>query len=207
MKFYTLPLILLIFSLNELYSQDLQGRSITVSAREPSYSMETSCDKKNFKIKVIIKDSTNNAKVWADSTHKAIVQYLRGLKSIDIKNDTVLKALKRTDSVIALHTVYFTDSIQIPYKQYPAYTQLLNALFTSSESALENHDQRIILDGIWMSFKFYKNKDLLINGYAHSPSKYSHPMLYAYLKSTIDIYKKEQKNRIPDKYPLNGRYQ
>jgi hypothetical protein len=55
-----------------------------------------------------------------------------------------------------------------------------------------------------MEFKFFQNDSIRFTAFAHSPTKLSHPLLYDYLNSTFEIYRKLKNNNFFDKQKTSG---
>jgi hypothetical protein len=210
MKCLIFTFIILFLAYNHLFSQDLNGKRITLEANTSvsgsQFTMETSCYEKEIKIKVIVKDSVSENAFRADSAYKFLVSSIDIVK-FDLKNDTLMNLIRKIDSVRKVHTAYIVDSLYITYNEFPNYKKLLNDLFNSSQTKLENinpNKQRIILDGTPMKFKFSQNGSSIFTTYAHSPSDSSHPLLFNYIKETLSILRKEKQNTLITKEITSG---
>jgi hypothetical protein len=211
MKHIIFTFILLFFSFNFLFSQEHVGKRITLNAKGTAYTneffIETSCSKNEIKIKIKSKDSVSRHTLNADSDYMANMQTLRNMDSFDYKSDTLRKLVKKLDSATKAHTVYNVDSISVSYHQFAAYGKLLSKIFSSSMIDLENkahNKNRTVLDGTHMYFDFLQNDSSVFTAFAHSPSELSHPLLYQYIKATLDIYRKETKNTFLTKQKSSG---
>jgi len=211
MKNYLLTFILIILASVDLFSQNLKGKSITLQAitsvATKEYFIETFCYKNEIKIKFKLKDSVSMNKLRSDSTFNVLSKSLLMVKQYDPKNDTLINLYKRVDSVIRTNTVYSVDSVKINYNQFPEYKKLLVKLFSSSQTDLENKENnknRFVLDGTTMDFKFFQDESIKFTAYSHSPNKLSHPLIYDYINSTMDIYRKIKKNSFLTKEKTSG---
>jgi hypothetical protein len=210
MKFSTITVILLILSFNDLFSQNLKGKRIDLRANTSVsgdlYFMETTCSGKDVKIKFKIKDSVDMEKLNADSNYSAIRRYILETKPFNSKNEAWITRIEQSDSIRLSYTAFHVDSITISYNRYPEYKKLLDTLFSSSKSELENkisNNNRMVLDGTSMTFRFFDKEKLRFVAYTQSPDQISHPLIYNYMRSTMAIYKKEQKNDFLNKYRTN----
>jgi hypothetical protein len=201
MKNFLLLFIFTVVTCQALFSQELEGKQITLrsstSVSGKVFLMKTICYRDSVKIKVCIKDSVSQKKLNDDSIYKTLMISLREMMESNIKNDSLRIFLKRLDSVRNVYTIYKTDSVLIAYSQFPEYSKLLSNLFKSSIPKLENRERnknRIILDGTVMVFEFSQNQLIQFSADAHSPRKESHPLLYDYVNSTLNMYRSIRKD-------------
>lgn len=211
MKNYLFLFVLLTSISSQLFSQNLEGKNITLNALTSvtgkEFVLETSCFKNEIKIKLKIADSVSFDKLKTDSTYIILSKSLLSAMEFNTKNDTLMNLYKRFDSLIKANTVYSMDSISINYNQFIPYDKLLTKLFNSTPTELENKENnknRMVLDGTSMEFKFSQNDSIKYTVFAHSPTKLSHPLLYDYLNSTLEIYRKLKNNNIFDKQKTSG---
>jgi len=210
MKTYLLSIALLFIISADLHSQKLEGKSVRLQAitsvAMQEYFIETNCFENGIKIKFKFKDSILMNKLRTDSTYRILSKSLIETKYYR-KNDTIMNLYKRVDSAIKVNTVYSIDSIKINYNENPEYEKLLAILLNSSQAELENkgnNKNRFVLDGTTMDFEFFQNDSIKFTAYAHSPNKTSHPLLYEYINSTMNIYRGLKKNNFLTKKITSG---
>ena len=211
MKKLILSSIFILFTCQALFSQELEGQQVTLhaitSVTGNKFLLKTICYKDSIMIKFKMKDSVSLNKLKKDSVYKTLMKSFHQVKQFDTKHDTIKNLLKRIDSVTVLYTTYNSDSVQIAYSQFSDYSKLLRQLFKSSKIELENSKNiknRIILDGTNMTFEFSHNELIQFSARAHSPDKESHPLLYDYITSTLDIYRGIRKNTFLTKEKTSG---
>lgn len=211
MKNFSLSFIFIVFTCQALFSQELEGKQVTLraytSVNGNEFFIKTICNKDSVRIKFKSKDSVSFNKLRNDRVYKKLMRSFGKIKQFDLTNDTLKNPIFRIDSVREVHTIYHTDSILIAYSQIPEYSKLLGNLFKSSKAELENSENirdRIILDGTNMTFEFSHNKLIQFSAGAHSPDEKSHPLIYDFLKSTLEIYRNIRKNTFLTKEETSG---
>jgi hypothetical protein len=211
MKYFFLSLILIVFTCQSLYSQGLEGKQVALraftSVNGTEFFVKTICYKDSIKINFKVKDSVSYKDLQHDPVYKTLMKSSQDIKQFDLTNDTIKQLLRRIDSVTLAYTSYHTDSVLIASSSFSRYSKLLFDLFKSSQGNLEDPARiktRIILDGTNMTFEFSQNDHLQFSAYAHSPDKESHPLLYDYVKSTLDIYRNTIKDAFLTKEKTSG---
>jgi hypothetical protein len=211
MKNFILSLIIIFVTCQALFAQELEGKQVTLraftSVTGKGFFMKTLCYKDSIKINCKIEDSVSVNKLKNDLVYKTLMNSFREVNQFDLTNDSLKNLLKRIDSVTVAYTTYSTDSVLIACSHFPDYSKLLGNLFKSSRIELENTEQntpRVILDGTNMSFEFSQNELIQYSAGAHSPDKESHPLLYDYVKSTLDIYRRIKKDTFLTKEKTSG---
>jgi hypothetical protein len=211
MKNFFLSLIFIVFSCQSLFSQGLEGKQVALraftSVNGTEFFVKTVCYKDSIKINFKVKDSLSYKDLQHDHVYKTLMKSFQEIKQFDSTNDTIKQLLTKIDSVTLAYTSYHTDSVLIANSSFSRYSKLLSDLFKSSPGKLEDPERiknRIILDGTSMTFKFSQNDLLQFSAYAHSPNKESHPLLYDYVKSTLDIYRNIRKDTFLTKEKTSG---
>ncbi len=102
--------------------------------------------------------------------------------------------VQKLDSIVDFYTNYDIAHVGISNHENEAYSQLVDQIFAASSESLEKN--RIVLDGISMVLTL-KNDKSARKIYAHSPDKVSHPLIYAFVSETMNLYR--QKNGVNSK--------
>lgn len=211
MKNYLFLLLFLIFSSFNLSSQDLRGKKVEVmaitSASAQEYFIETSCNEKEITIMYRLKDSISRNGLDLDSTYISLSKKMKEWTYFDPTDTYQKEVYRHFRSVIERYTVYSVDSIKFRYGKQPKYEKLLHTLFNSSKTELENKEKnkdRIVLDGTSMSFTFLMNEVEINKVQAQSLTVSSHPLLYNYVDSSLELYRQKKKNNFLSKARTSG---
>lgn len=205
MKKYILLLLLFVATNGAGYGQSNKERQIEIFASASIDGTEfiikitpgTESTKMTFKIRDSISANLKNDKAY--HTHR---NYLLSLKSIDLKNDTVIKYLSILKSITEQYTFYSEDSIEIENEAHKDYLHLINEVFNTATDRLENKN-RFVMDGIFMSFTLTdKNSTRKVN--AFYPTEESNKMLYELVIGSTSIYRLAKKNDFLNKRRLFG---
>ena len=177
--------------------------SASIDGTEYNIKITTNTD--STKVKFKIRDSVS-AKLYNDKEYYAHINYLLSLNNIDLSNDTVLNYLNILESIAEKYTFFSEDSIEIANSENEGYLNLINEVLKSPTDSLDNkilNKNRIVLDGIYMTFTFI-DKDTKRKVSARTPTVKSHRLLYELVTSSTSIYRDTKKNDFLNKRRLFG---
>ncbi len=103
----------------------------------------------------------------------------------------------KLDSITNSYSDFSEDSIRFSNKKISAYINLFKEILRTPSDSFEVKPPvgttRIVLHGTSVSFRI-REKDKFRAIFAYHPSSTSHPLLYRFLKETIDMYRENKKN-------------
>jgi hypothetical protein len=95
MKNFTLSFIFIVFTCQALFSQELEGRQVTLraytSVNGKEFFTKTICNKDSVRIKFKSKDSVSFNKLRNDRVYKKLMRSFGKIKHFDLKNDRFTK--------------------------------------------------------------------------------------------------------------------
>jgi len=102
--------------------------------------------------------------------------------------------LDRINELYKLGSVYKKDSTQFIASTNLSYVRLFHSISVRDKLLLERNydDKRIILDGTHFKIDVIKNNTLDKSVFVHAPSEKSHPLIYKFYRSTMDILNYER---------------
>jgi hypothetical protein len=169
-----------------------------------NFTIEVFKVKKTVKIVYNILDSVRFSGLRID-TEMVNLTKNRGLldRSDTAKSNAVMKHIGK---LVEKYKACSRDSMSFDLKDDIAYSNLLDSMVLADKGVLENtthNKNRIVLDGTHISYVIKAHNQSKIV-YAHSPTAESHPILYAFTKRTLDIYREKKKDGILTKKYFSG---
>jgi hypothetical protein len=180
-----------------LFAQLPNGPTIYIMAESQvngiAFSMCITDKGKRMKVVYKVRDSVS-VKEEQDTVLAAYRKLGMSITNISLQNDTLKGLMQKIDSLMQFYTYYSMDSITIRKKRNRSYTALMKTILKAPIDTLlqgANNRNRIVLDGTRFTFVLQNN------GYsrkvnAHSPTKTSHPLLYALVKHTLALYRQKR---------------
>jgi hypothetical protein len=189
--------------------QSIKERQIEVYASAAingtEYFIKINTNALTTKVEFKISDSISS-KLENDKEFNSLRDSFLLLNYIDFRSDTVLNYMDKMKSIIKKHTFYSEDSIEIANSQYQYYIKCINALFNTPTDSLDNqirNKNRIVLDGINMTFTL-SDDCLKREIFTRTPSVNSHPLLYKFLTTSLNIFRDIRKKDFLNKRRLFG---
>lgn len=144
-----------------------------------------------IKIVYVVEDSIKLSEMRKNADYIRLSNnYMEQMKAINISPNTndSLRILRES------YTVYDRDSITFNPIADTAYNNLLNRVANSTEEELlepEKNKNIVVLDGVRVAYQIINgsaNKTVVAN----TPNSKRYPLLYNFLKSTLDIGRKQK---------------
>ncbi|MCU4189184.1 hypothetical protein M9Q43_08415 [Flavobacterium sp. HXWNR29] len=171
--------------------------------KEISFEGYSHMRKKGFKIRVIEKEDiliietrkldTISKKMLEDKQYKKNSQKIKNLQNQEKFDKREVQSLVIED--LEIRNKYSTqeiDSLIIDKSQFINYYNLFTQIFKTPINILENKsNSRIVLDGHSIP-TIIKNKSRVVFLQLQSPNENSHPILFNFLKETLNLYRKEK---------------
>lgn len=188
---------LMIFCAKQLYAQKTsRAGDITIhisahSFANKKYAINIYKAYGSIKIVYVTEDSTKSTEMKKDVDYVRITNsYMEQIKANSM-NPNIGDSFR---ALIEKYTIYDRDSITFNTKLDTAYNNLLIRVANSAEEELlelEKNKNIVVLDGVRVAYQ-------IINGsasktvVANTPDSKRYPLLYNFLKSTLDIGRKQK---------------